>query len=122
LINFNKNDKNMKKFDEFIIEDGGAAGGGVASVGASSVSGMGGVVSAQPSSNAGQTISPGFEAGGGSEGSGDIGSGWNVSKSNNTKKKKKKKKSTKKNEADVFMKPTIGFDIVTSFGEFNENQ
>ena len=49
----------MKKFEEFIKENEG--GGGVASASAASTSGMGGVVSAQPSSNAGQTISPGFE-------------------------------------------------------------
>ena len=115
--------KKLKRYTdfEFIKEDGG-----VAAATAASTSGMGAVVSAQPSSNAGQTISPGFEAGGGSVGSGDIGSGWGTAQkigaygeTKKKKKSKKKKKKSKKNENDVFMKPTIGFDIVTSFGDFD---
>jgi hypothetical protein len=109
----------ITKFEDYIKENEG--GGGVAAASAASTSGMGSVVSAQPSSNAGQTISPGYEAGGGSVGSGDYGVPFGgVSQKigaygETKKKKKKKKKKSKKNEE---AKPMIGFDIVTSFGDF----
>ena len=101
----------MKKFIEFITEDGDG-GGGVASASATTTSGMGSVVSAQPSSNAGQTISPGYEAGGGSVGSGDIGVPFGTYQQqfpyyNNNKKSKKRKKRIKKES------------IITSFDNFD---
>lgn len=55
----------------------GMGGGGVA-YGNAAIGGMGAVVSAQPSNNAGVTTEPGYTAGGGKTGSGDIGVPYNA--------------------------------------------
>lgn len=55
----------------------GMGGGGVA-YGTAATSGMGSIISSQPSSQSGQTISPGYEQGGGKTGSGDIGVPYNT--------------------------------------------
>jgi hypothetical protein len=67
---------NIVKFEEFINEDVSATGGPVVS------SGMGAVVSAQPSSLSGTTIGPNWASGGGTEGSGDISIPYNPSGTN----------------------------------------
>ena len=54
----------------------GVGGGGVAYTNAS-ISGMGSIVSAQPSNNVGVTIDPGYTSGGGLIGSGDINVSYN---------------------------------------------
>jgi hypothetical protein len=55
----------------------GMGGGGVA-YGNAAIGGMGAVVAAQPSNNAGVTTEPGYSAGGGKTGSGDIGVPYNA--------------------------------------------
>jgi hypothetical protein len=67
----------IKKFQQF-NEDAMATG---------AIAGMGAVVSAQPSSQAGVTTDPGYASGGGSTGSGDIAYWW-LTKSKNRKKGK----------------------------------
>jgi hypothetical protein len=67
---------NIDKFTDFVLkinEDTSATGGPVVS------SGMGAVVSAQPSGLAGTTIGPNWASGGGTEGSGDISIPYNPS-------------------------------------------
>lgn len=61
----------------FSIMEDDAGGSGVAFANGS-ISGMGNVVSSQPSSFAGVTSEPGYSAGGGSVGSGDIGVPYNA--------------------------------------------
>lgn len=85
--------KETEYSDSIILEDGTSATGGPAgAAGAASIGvggggvayssavigGMGAVVSAQPSTHAGQTISPGYEQGGGSVGSGDVSMPYNT--------------------------------------------
>ena len=75
-----------QEYVESILEDGpggaaaaastGVGGGGVAYANAST-GGMGAVISPQPSSFAGSTTDPGFSAGGGRVGSGDISVAYN---------------------------------------------
>ena len=80
-------DKKEAEYINYIFEDGatggpagssgassiGVGGGGVA-FGNASISGMGDVISSQPSSNAGVTTEPGYTNGGGKTGSGDVSS------------------------------------------------
>jgi hypothetical protein len=67
----------IMKIEEFILEDGmTSATGGAPSTG------MGAVVSAQPSGLAGTTIGTNWASGGGTEGSGDIGVPYNPSGAN----------------------------------------
>ena len=84
-------DEKENEYSKMIVEDtstgspsgavtGGDCGsGGVAYSNASNVSGMGAVVSSQPSSYAGSTIGSDFTSGGGTIGSGDIGVPYNAS-------------------------------------------
>ena len=61
--------------EQMILEDTSATGG-------PSVGGMGAVVSAQPSSMAGSTVTPSWASGGGTTGSGDVSVPYNPSGTN----------------------------------------
>lgn len=66
---------NIKKIKDFIKEDTSATGGAPSS-------GMGAVVSSQPSGIAGQTIGPNWASNGGTTGSGDVSVPYNPSGAN----------------------------------------
>jgi hypothetical protein len=76
-----------------------------------SIAGMGAVVSAQPSSQAGVTTDPGYASGGGSTGSGDIGYWW-LTKSKNRKKGKPSEVSDMR-----FLAPAKGIKKVNDFAK-----
>lgn len=88
------------KYAEEFLKRNEDAGAGTATAGNSS--GMGAVSTATPSATPGQTTGgdgfatqvAGDSYGNGGVGSGDIGSGWNKSKSNNRKERKKKKEKS----------------------------
>lgn len=95
-VNFYFGLEHSHKNPNMSIDEDVAGGGGVAAVSAATVAGMGPVVSAQPSSIPGQTISssansfstPGVGStygNGGTVGSGDIGSGWSPNSNSNVR-------------------------------------
>ena len=75
-INYLIDKKELEYVNSILEDDCGSFG--VAYAGASTA-GMGAVTSAQPSSYAGDTINPGYSAGGGTDGSGDISVPYNAS-------------------------------------------
>jgi len=86
---------------EIIKEDGDAGGD-------AGTAGMGDVVGTSPSTNIGVTTEPGYSSGGGTIGSGDLGSHWGRPygySQNKSKKNKKRKKSLFGLKQDYTTKP-----------------
>ena len=110
-----------------IMEDGDACAN-------ASGSGMGAVVSAQPSTNSGVTTEPGYSAGGGTIGSGDISNpmnGNNIRKTsprNNSRRRKRMVASLKnfKSQKDAAEKEedqgTVKSKKIMNFDSFSKNK
>ncbi len=79
-------------------------------------SGMGSVVSPQPSTNSGSTFGSDFSNGGGTVGSGDISGGFNRTPYQKSPVSKKKKKTKLFNKIQDYTK---GFKKLKKFKDFN---